>query len=142
MFKVVVFAILLPFAINSHALTIAEKRAKATWEESLKSYIALAKIKCDVDIPGTIDDQLVPPFVAARRQVGSYCGATYEALRNLCEDPIAKTEVAKRIKSVKCVLGKTKDVEAKLEGTTLVVSFVVESVNIAAKVMKYLKASI
>ena len=130
-------------ALGAHALTLKEKKQFEEWKTQLKEpYVSSGKsIKdlCGADIPATLDESMVTPFMTENTNAASFCREIYSALSSMCGDATAKAEISKKIKKISCKLGKDNEVTYKLNGNELVMTVGVKANNISTKTTKFIE---
>jgi hypothetical protein len=127
------------------ALNLAEKKQLQAWKDYLsgdESYAKSVKDKCGIDVPVTVDEKMVKPFMEANAHAAAYCDHTRSTIASMCEDATSKAEIVKKVKKVECKLGKTDEVSLKLSGTTLVFTVGTGGGNLGDKVKEWLEKNL
>ena len=121
--KHVFIVLALVISAQASALTLKERKQFADWQEYLKSesssYIKTFKDKCGYDMPVTMEDKFVTPFMEANTSAPSYCDSPRSVMASMCDDKLSKEAISKKIKAVTCKLGKAEEASFKLNGSTL-----------------------
>ncbi len=117
----IVLSLVLSFQVS--ALTLKEKKQFAEWQDYMKSdsssYIKTFKDKCGYDMPVTIDEKFVTPFMEANTSAPAYCDTPRSVMSSMCDDKLSKEAISKKIKAVTCKLGKGEEASYKFNGSTL-----------------------
>jgi hypothetical protein len=132
------------FVGSAGALTLKEQKKWKDWQEYLKSpdqsYIGKVKEKCGYEIPLTMEEKFVTPFMAANAHAASYCDSTRSAISGMCADDTSKAAIAKNIKKIVCkYAAKEGEVGFALNGGTLTMTVGLNAANLDAKVTEYLE---
>ncbi len=129
-------------SFSAFALTLAEKKKFASWQEYLtgsEGYAATFKTKCGYDLPISMEEKFVTPFMEAGSNAASYCDATRSSMSSMCEaDKLNKDAITAKIKKVDCKLGEKGKIDFKLTGTTLVMTVGLDAANLDDKVKEFL----
>ena len=140
---------LLAFALSTPALalTLGEKNQLAEWNQYMaeEGYGEHFKKHCGYDMPVTLDESLVPPFVAQNTSASSYCDEVRGTMYSMCEEsPISKEAIAGKIKALSCQYkeGETKGSFAITPEGTLTFSFDVGTPNIGEITKAYLEKNL
>lgn len=125
------------------ALTLKEQKQYKEWQAYLidpdQSYVKTVKEKCGYDIPVTMEDKFVTPFMAENASAPSYCDTPRGTISSMCDDETSKTAIKKNIKKIECKLGAKQKVEFKLSGGTLTMTVGVGASNLDEKAKEYLE---
>lgn len=141
--KKMIFAALALSCVTATALTLKEQKSFKETQDYLKdpdkSYMKSAKDKCGIDIPVTVEEKMVTPFMAENTSLPSYCDAPRSAISGMCEDETSKNSIKKSIKKIECKLGAKEKVDFKLNGTTLVFTVGIGASNLEQKTRDFLE---
>jgi hypothetical protein len=137
-------SILLSFVcFSAIALTPKEAEKFKEWQDYLKdpkqSYSERVKTNCGYEIPITIEEKFVTPFMTANTSAPAYCDATRSAIASLCKRDVIKPYVVRNIKKIDCKLGKEKEIGFKLAGGTFTFTVGLHTPNLDEKVKEYLE---
>jgi hypothetical protein len=125
------------------ALTPKEAEKFKYWQDYLKdpkqSYSEKVKTNCGYEIPITIDEKFVTPFMTANTHAASYCDSTRSAIASLCKREAIKPYVVRNIKKIDCKFGKEKEVAFNLNGGTFTFTVGLHTPNLDEKVKEYLE---
>lgn len=128
---------------SAMALTLKEQKQYKEWQKYLtdpdSSYVKTVKDKCGFDIPVTLEEKMVPSFMASNTHAGSYCDSTRSAIAGMCEDDTSKGAIKKNVKKVECKLGADGKVDFKLAAGTLTMTVGQGATNLDQKVKEYLE---
>lgn len=113
--------------------SLKQKKLMAAEDESFKEKVAQTDSSCGTKLNASIDwssfkkdkDNL------EKYSISGFCGDGLEAMRALCSDALAKTEISKQIKTYKCTLGGKGKRASKLAGGTFTASVDFEAANSA-----------
>ena len=132
--KITLIAAVLTVAFGAQALTLKEKKQMGEWKTYLtdasQSYVKTAKDNCGYDIPVTIDEAFVTPFMTANANAASYCDTPRSVLSSMCTDPTSKAEIVKKVKKITCKLGKPDEKSLKFNGTEVIFTVGVSASNL------------
>lgn len=141
--KVTLFVAALLCASSAFALNLKEKKQLAEWQDFMKdaskSYVGEVKKKCGYDIPVSLDEKMVTPFMAANSNAAMFCDSALSAISGMCEDPTAKAMITKSIKKLDCRYGKKGEASLSLKGGSLTFAFGEGAANLNEKVREYLE---
>ena len=142
--KVLLMIALIAVGSTASALTLKEKKQVKEWNDYLvdasSSYVKTVKDKCGFEIPLTMEDKFVTPFMAANANAASYCDETRNQISSMCEDATSKEAIKAKIKKIQCVLAKKEDeASLKIAGGTLTFTVGVKASNLSDKVKEYLE---
>jgi hypothetical protein len=125
------------------ALTLKEQKQFKAWQDYLKdpdqSYVKSVKDKCGYDIPLSMGQEFVTPFMKDNASAPSYCDSTRGTISGMCEDETSKTAIKKNIKKIECKLGKEKETAFKLANGTFTFTVGVNASNLDSKIKEWLE---
>lgn len=129
------------FSFSAFSLTLIERKKQAEWQEEIKTggYSTTFKSKCGYDMPLTMEEKFVTPFMAANTSAPSYCDSTRSAMSSMCDDKLSKEAITQKIKKVECKLGAKGQKDLKLNGTTLVFTVGLDASNLDDAVKTFLE---
>ena len=145
MLKFILVTVLIAVGSFANALTLKERKTLTEWKTYLTDPAAdgntkYFKDKCGYDLPVTIDEKTVTPFMAANASAPSYCDEARGTMGKMCDDDKEnKKAISDKIKKVSCHLGKEGEYTLKLNGTELVVTMGVNSSNLPEKIKEFLE---
>lgn len=133
---------LFSISLSAQALTLAEKKQYASWKEEMgdasKTYsLERFKKNCGYDMPVSLDEKMVTPFMAANASLTSYCDSPRSVLGSMCEDATSKAEIVKKVKKITCLLGKKGEISYKLNGTEVVYTVGLDAANLDDAAKKF-----
>lgn len=141
--KYAVIAFLTLNAAAASALSLKEQKeakyVKDYMADESKGYKAAMKKNCGFDLPTTVDEKMIPVFMAANRSLVSYCDTPRSTLASMCEDATSKESIVKNVKRTECKLGKKDELSFKLEKGTLIFTTGTDSYNHDAKLKEWLE---
>jgi hypothetical protein len=141
--KIAAFVTLFMCAATASALTLKEQKQYKAWQAYLvdpsQSYVKTVKDKCGYDIPLTMEEKFVTPFMAENTHAASYCDSTRSAISGMCEDETSKAAIKRNIKKIECKLGAKEKAEFKLNAGTLTFTVGIGASNLDDKVKEYLE---
>ena len=146
--KFMVWMMLALVSVSAFALTLAEKKKQKYWEDEIagkegQGYAKTFKDKCGYDLPVTMEEKMVTPFLEANTSLSSYCDAPRAAMSSMCEaDKMNKDAITAKIKKVDCKLGEKGKVDMKLSGSTLVFTVGLDAANLEDAVKTFLDKSL
>lgn len=130
-------------SLSAQALTLAEKKQIAKWKEDIGSSTEYSseqfKKKCGYDMPVSLDEKMVTPFMADNSSLPAFCDSPRSVMASMCDDAISKTEITKKVKKVTCLLGKKGEISYKLNGTELVYTVGLGASNLDEAAKKFLE---
>lgn len=141
------FAILvLAISSTSFALTLKEKKKFEEWNEYLKnpssSYIKTFKDKCGYDLPVTMEEAFVTPFMTGNSNAASYCDTPRSVMSSMCEDATSKKAITDAIKKVTCKYTSKKgvlDFKIDKKSKTLEMTVAIDASNLDEKTKTFLE---
>lgn len=129
---------------NAKSLTIKEKKEFQEWQNYLNDGTASAKNKvmtnCGFDIPISLDEKLVTPFMKDQANAASYCDEARSTIATMCEEATSKSAIKSKIKKINCNLNKKEDdTLLTISGDTLNFTIGTKSSNLTDKVKEFLE---
>jgi len=141
--KVFLVILAMSFAQGAEALTLKEKKEKVEWEKSLSnpetSYMDEFNEKCGYSLPVTFEEKMIPAFLKTNANGAAFCDHARYAMAYMCDDPISKAEIAKKVKRVSCKLGKDREITMKLNNGEFIFTIGVTSTNLDKEVKAFLE---
>lgn len=142
--RMMIGAVTLLFAGSAFALTLKERKKLEEWNKEIdmaspSSAGRVVKRTCEVEIPLTLNEDLVTPFMEANASAAGYCDAVREGMSIVCKDAMAKKALVEQVKQVTCKAGPKGSLDFKLKGKTLEVTVGPGVSNIYVKARKYLE---
>ena len=136
--------LILCFSTSAFALTLKEKKQFMKWQDQLAKEDEYGgaetfKKKCGVEIPASLDEHMVTPFMEKNASLSSYCGSARKAMAGMCSDATSKESILKQVKKIDCKGGKEGELNIKLSGSTLVLTFGTGAANMDEKVKEFLE---
>ena len=121
--RLIVLFLMLGFCSTSSALTLKEKKQFEDWKkyttDESQSYVKTVKNKCGINIPLTLDEKMVTPFMEVNANAASYCDSMRSAISSMCDDATSKASIVKQVKSATCKNGPKEKVSLKLVSKNL-----------------------
>ena len=114
---------------SAFSLTLAEKKQWASWQTDLtgdSGYASTFKTKCGYDLPVTMEEKFLAPFMEANTSAPAYCDSARSAMSSMCEaDKLNKEAITAGVKKVECKLGEKDKVSFNLDKKTKVLTMTV-----------------
>jgi len=138
--KFLPFLLIMLIATPALALTLAEKKQYQDWQEDIAEDAAYFKEKCGYELPVTMNESMVTPFMEQNTSASSYCEGVIQTMASMCEDALSKQAITEKVKSVTCDYkkGETKGAWSLNEGM-LTFSSDVGTPNISEETQKWLE---
>lgn len=140
--KFLVTVVALSLSVSAFSLTLKEKKTFKEWNEWLRSDSSAhkrVKDKCGIEIPASVSEDMVTPYMEANSSAATNCDSVRDQLITLCGDKDVKEAVTAKVKKVDCKLGKKGEVAIKLNGSTLEAALGVGGANVEDRVKEYLE---
>ena len=94
------------FSSAVQALTLAEKKKLADWNEAISgsdSYAGWFERDCGYKLPVTLDESLVTPFMEENTSAYAYCDEVVSSMQSMCAaEAIYKEAIAGAVKALNC----------------------------------------